>query len=96
MYQVGEGFCFSVISFDWINILSSYKNQIKANVFAQLLSEDGIFISYTEKKLWPFSKSDVFRTKKFLAPGTGHLEKSAKNGKIWSKNTVNEENVNFY
>ena len=73
-----------------------YKDQIKANVFEQLLSADGILISYTEKKLSPFSQSDVFRTKKFLAPGTGHLEISAKNGKIWSKNTVNKGNCNFY
>ena len=36
-------------------ILSSYKNEIEANVFAQLLSEDGTLISYTEKILWPFS-----------------------------------------
>ena len=51
MYQVRDGFRFSAIPFDWVNILNSYKNQIKANVFAQLLSQDGILISYTEKKL---------------------------------------------
>ena len=55
MYQVQDGFCFSAISFDWVNILSLYKDQIRANVFAQLLSQDGILISYTGKKLWPFS-----------------------------------------
>ena len=90
MYQVRDGFCFSAISFDWVNILKSHTDQIKAYVFAQLLSQDGILISYTEKNY------DHFRTKKFLAPGTGHLEKSAKNGKIWNKNTVNKENVYFY
>ena len=51
MYQVWDGFCFSAISFDRVNILSFYTDQIKANVFAQLLSVDSILISYTEKKL---------------------------------------------
>ena len=78
MYQVRDGFCFSAISFDWVNILSSYKDQIKANVFSQLLSADIILISYTEKKLWPISKSDVFGTKKFLAPGKGTPRKMGK------------------
>ena len=97
MYQVRDGFCFSAISFDWIDILSSYKDQIEANIFAQLLSEDGILISeQKQKKTYDHFRSDAFRTKKFLAQGMGHLEKFAKNGKIRSKNTVNKENINFY
>ena len=55
MYQVRDGFCFSATSFDWVNILGSYKDQIKANVFTQLLSYNGILIPYTEKKLLPFA-----------------------------------------
>ena len=51
MYKVRDGFFFSDISFDRINILSSHKANIKANVLAQLLFQDGIMISYTEKKL---------------------------------------------
>ena len=96
MYQVRDGFCFSAISLDSVNISSSYKDQIKAHVFAQVLSHNGILISYTEQKNNDHFRSDVFRTKKFLAPATGHLQKSAKYGKILSKNTINKENVNFY
>ena len=37
MYQVQDEFCFSAMSFGWVKILSSYKDQIKPNVFAKLL-----------------------------------------------------------
>ena len=69
MYQVRDGFCFSAISLDWVNISSSYKDQIKANVFAQLLPADSILISYTEKKMINifvklcFSDKRIFDTK---------------------------------
>ena len=61
--------------------MSSYKDQIKANIFAQLLSRDGILISYTEKNYDHFRKVMFFGPKNFWHQVRDTLKNPIKMGK---------------